>query len=348
MTRSRSLRLYPINKLAAVVNAMTREGIPEGLALRDTSVSPQEIKSPAARISVAQLLAAYRNALAFSRDPTFAIRLGQSTQITTLGMYGYALLSTPSQRALIDLVLKYHRLMLATAELSFREEADEKTGIWRIEPLVTIATEPELYRFIVEVYLGTVTKLSVDILGRPAIKKDIRVTYKRPHNIPDYEEILQCPVQFEQEHSELRVNTTWIDEPSIKHNEITFRAMQEICAEMLDNMGVEKGIARELLQMLLEGAGRFPTIDTVCQRLGASPRTLRRKLKAEGTSYGALVSETRIRLAKKYLRETVIGVEEIARRIGYSDVSNFRRSFVRSTHVTPTAYRRGARSDTGQ
>ena len=112
---------------------MMREGIPEALALRDTDVSPQDVNSPAARISVAQLLAAYRNALTFSRDPAFAIRLGQSTQVTTLGMYGYALLSTPNQRGLIDLVLKYHRLMLATADLSFREEADAKRRVIEAE-----------------------------------------------------------------------------------------------------------------------------------------------------------------------------------------------------------------------
>jgi AraC-like DNA-binding protein len=348
MAHSGSLKIYPINKLAAVVSAMVREGIPEVLALRDTDVSSQDIKSPAARISISQVLAAYRNALAFSRDPAFAIRLGQSTQVTTFGMYGYALLSSPNQRGLIDLVLKYHRLMLATADLSFREETDTKIGIWTIEPLVIATAEPRLYRFIVEVYLGTVTKLSVDILSRPEIKSDICVTYARTPDIPDYEALFQCPVRFDQEHNELRVNTTWIDEPSIRYNEITFQSMQAICAEMLDQMGVENGIARDLLQILLESGGRFPTIQAICQRLGASPRTLRRKLNAEGTSYSALVHETRLRLAKKYLRETPISVEEIARRIGYGDVSNFRRAFVRSTHLSPIEYRRGARSDAGQ
>ena len=340
MVNGDNSRIYPINKLVAVVDALASEGISTELALRDTGVRPQDLKSPTARISIRQLLAAYRNALAFSRDPAFAIRLGQSIQVTTYGMYGYALLSTPDQRSLIDLVVKYHRLMLATADLSFREEAGTEVGIWTIEPLARATEEPRLYRFIVELYLGTVTTLSGDILGRPEIKKEIRVTYPCSPDIPAYDELFRCPVHFGQDRNELRVNTTWMDERARRYNELTFLTMQNVCADMLAQMGSNAAVARQVQQVLLESPGRLLTIEAVCQRLKLSARTLRRKLNAEGTSYGALVQETRVRLAKRYLRETVMSVEEIANRIGYRDVSNFRRAFQRATQVTPAAYRR--------
>ena len=81
------------------------------LALRGTGISPQDLNSPRSKMSVSQLLTAYRNALEFSRDQYFAVRLGQNVKVTTYGIYGYAMLSSPTQRALIQLALKYNRLI---------------------------------------------------------------------------------------------------------------------------------------------------------------------------------------------------------------------------------------------
>ena len=108
MTHRRPPRIYPVNKLVAVVRALADEGIPAELALQDTGISPQELDSPASRMAVSQLLVAYRNALTLSRRSDFAIRLGQSIQVTAYGIYGYALMSSPNQRALINTALKYH------------------------------------------------------------------------------------------------------------------------------------------------------------------------------------------------------------------------------------------------
>lgn len=343
MTHHTQSRIYPANKLLVAVAAMEEEGITATQALQGTGIEPQELKSPTTKISIAQLLASYRNALKYSPDPAFAIRLGRSIQITTYGIYGYALFSAPNHRAVIETAVKYSKLMLPAADLSFREESGANVGAWVIEPRAIIASEPNLYRFIVDTYLGSLAALSEDIFARPKIRKEIRLSYPYSPGLPAYEEFFQCSVLFEQSCNELRIDTTWMDEPMRRHNELTFQTVQKICAEMLEQMGPTSGIARELRLALLESTGRFPSFEAICQRFGTSPRTMRRKLQIEGTSYGALVNETRIRLAKKYLRETVMTIDEIAIRISYSGASNFRRAFQRATDVTPSAFRCAAR-----
>jgi AraC-like DNA-binding protein len=322
------------------LRALAEEGIPSELALQDTGIQPRELDSPAARMSILQLLVAYRNSLKLSRRPDFAVRLGQSIQVTAYGIYGYALMSSPNQRALIDTALKYHHLMLATEELTFREDPKNKIGVWTINPVVTAAAEHRLYRFIVEVKLGTLLALSSDILERPEMRQKIRVTYPYSPDLPAYEDLFNCPVQYEQDSNELILNTSWLDTPTRRHNALTFATVESICAETLNQMGDGNGIRRELRKILLERPGRFPTIEEISAQLAMSPRTLRRKLQAEGTSYAVLLNETRIHLAKKYLRETILTIDEIASRVGYNDTSNFRRGFQRGTGLSPTAYRR--------
>jgi len=43
------------------------------------------------------------------------------------------------------------------------------------------------------------------------------------------------------------------------------------------------------------------------------------------------------------MRAPELSLEEIAERLGYSDVANFSRAFRRWTNVAPGAYRRGVR-----
>jgi AraC-like DNA-binding protein len=70
-----------------------------------------------------------------------------------------------------------------------------------------------------------------------------------------------------------------------------------------------------------------------------SPRTLKRRLETQGTSFHRIATEVRMEVALKYLRETSIPTDEIAARIGYSDAANFRHAFKRWTGKTPAEAR---------
>lgn len=91
------------------------------------------------------------------------------------------------------------------------------------------------------------------------------------------------------------------------------------------------------------GAGD-PAIERVADRLGHSARTLQRTLQAEGRSFKAIVDDTRLDLAKRYLRDPALTLTETAFLLGYSELSAFSRAFRRWTGETPIAFSRAARS----
>jgi AraC-like DNA-binding protein len=185
--------------------------------------------------------------------------------------------------------------------------------------------------------------LARDLMDPSYKPKELRFVFPYSPRFPRYEEHFGCPVLFDQDQNELRFDAAWLDLPTRRPNELTFAAVNQICAEMTDQMESSSELTGRLQRIFVESSGRFPTIETVCLRLGMSSRTLRRKLMAQGSSYANLLNETRAQLAKKYLRETAMTVDEVAHRIGYSDASNFRHAFHRWTGVTPARYRRGSR-----
>ena len=76
-------------------------------------------------------------------------------------------------------------------------------------------------------------------------------------------------------------------------------------------------------------------IAAVSDRLGLSPRTLQRRLKASGTSYRAIVNETREQLAHHYLGNSDLAYAEISFLVGFEETSSFFRAFREWTGTTP-------------
>ena len=115
-------RIYPAAKIAIVVDALAAEGVPVADALRKTSLSPSELRSPATLVSVNQVIESYRNAIRLSRAPHFAFETGLKTHVSSYGMYGFAILSSMNFRETMHFAVKYHQLATPVVKLQFREE----------------------------------------------------------------------------------------------------------------------------------------------------------------------------------------------------------------------------------
>jgi len=91
---------------------------------------------------------------------------------------------------------------------------------------------------------------------------------------------------------------------------------------------------------LLATLGRHTSLDHAAARLVVPVRTLRRKLRDEGTSFRDLFDQLRAEVAIKYLRDTQMTVEDIAHALGFSETANFRHAFRRRNCASPQDFRR--------
>jgi AraC-like DNA-binding protein len=92
-------------------------------------------------------------------------------------------------------------------------------------------------------------------------------------------------------------------------------------------------------QLLLNAPSEFPSMTAIAAQLGMQERTLRRRLAAEDTSYGAIVDDVRRKLAIEYLQTTRMSVDDVAWKVGFSDSANLRRAVRRWTGKTISALR---------
>lgn len=82
-----------------------------------------------------------------------------------------------------------------------------------------------------------------------------------------------------------------------------------------------------------------PTWDLVASDLCVTERTLRRRLKDEGTTFKEIKQVAMMRKASQLLTSTDLPIIDIAERLGYSEASAFTRAFKLWTGVTPHVHR---------
>ncbi len=82
-----------------------------------------------------------------------------------------------------------------------------------------------------------------------------------------------------------------------------------------------------------------PSIEKIADLVGMSSRTLKRRLKDEGTSYSQLLDECILELGSTMLKETDLSIADISAGLGYPYTNHFCRAFKRLSGLTPGQYR---------
>jgi AraC-like DNA-binding protein len=330
-------RLYPSYKIALLVGVLREQGVAPAESLGGTGLEAGVLALPGTRISYRQLLTVYENAIALAREPAIALRAGRRAHITDYGLFGYALLSSPSNRAACEFAVRYQKLVAPTVQQRLHE--NDGVAAWLLESVFDLDRGGALYRFMIEFQLAINLSLIQDCVGTDAKPREALVVYEAPAHAAAYRDYLECPVHFGQPENQLRFDAAILDGRPNLANPITAAMLRETCDRMLAEMQTSTGLAAKVHGMLLRTPGEFPNEDEMAARLYMVARSLRRKLAAEGTSYKQILGEVRKQLALKYLRETRLSVDDIATALGFSDASSFRQAFKRWTDRNPSDYR---------
>lgn len=94
-----------------------------------------------------------------------------------------------------------------------------------------------------------------------------------------------------------------------------------------------------VLQILLRGDLARLRADSVAEELGMSSTTLRRRLRADHTSYQFLLDRSRQYRCEQKLRQAWLPGKCLADELGYLEVNSFYRAFRRWTGLTYSEYK---------
>ena len=98
-------------------------------------------------------------------------------------------------------------------------------------------------------------------------------------------------------------------------------------------------VSLAILEVMVFHPGRYPSLGKVAEAFGVSTSTVKRWLSEVDLNYRLLVDLVRRDHVAEYLAFTDLAPKEIAFRLGFTNVHNFRRAFRRWMDMTPAQFR---------
>lgn len=331
-------RVYAPTKLATVYDALLDRGHSPADILKGVDLRAQDVHSPDARISLSQVMTAYRNAIRLSNDPLLAFRIGVTVHISIYGMYGYAILCSPDIRTAVDFALRYHVLSTPTAMFDLTEEEGELAA-WTIEPISHMLDDPALYRFVTEMQIGVHISLMRDIIGPAFVPQEIHLKYAKEAGFSLGSGEAGCKVYHDRQANKIVFPSKWLDAKTTFNNRTTYSHVVNICDKLVADLALQTGIAGQIRKILLRDIANPRAFSSIARDLGLNERSLRRTLEQQGSSFREIRDELRVRLALEYLHRTSLTNDDIAIALGFSDGTAFRRAFQRWTGKSPNHVR---------
>jgi AraC-like DNA-binding protein len=121
---------------------------------------------------------------------------------------------------------------------------------------------------------------------------------------------------------------------------VAAKLAREQCQAELDSRGLGIELTTRVRGLMWDPEGRFRGLEEVAAALHRSPRTLKRQLGAQSVSFSELREEELQKRASALLRLPDLSLDQIATRLGYSNVTSFERAFQRWTGTSPASKRR--------
>lgn len=275
------------------------------------------------------------DALSITREPAFGLFLGQRLQVQTHGVLGYAALSSGSIRQALGLFTSFTRTRFSLIELSLHERPGQaQVRFQEAQPLGSIQRP-----LLEAVIMATKNLLDSISMGAAEI-----TTVWFPFEAPLYaglaRQMLGCQVRYRSSWAGFALSAAALDLPLRAADPVAFREAVRICERELERLAANATFAGRVQRLLLEQRHGFPSLEVAARSLSMTPRTLHRRLVAEGTSFRQVLDEVRHRLALEHLKSAKLGLGELAYSLGYTDFANFRRAFKRWEGVAPSEYRR--------
>ncbi len=324
------------HKLNYIASVLIKNGVYLSTLLKDTNIDQHRLNDREYKISKEQIIAFFRNILSL-KIPGISLLLGEGIKPNDYGLYGCTLLSCKGLQDTLEFSIRYHNLVTKTVLMSLHIDKESGNSSIRFEDLLLA---PDLTEFNIELQCAIVLSLVRECIDdRDFTFTQLKFSFKQPRNYQLYEKHFQCPISYENVHNEFVLTNEELSLPTPRSNPFAMPLLLAQCDIVLNSIATKNELLITINQWVASNMHKNICAEDLSNYLCITPRTLRRKLSSQGTSFREVVKELRCEAAIKLIQETKLTIEDIAASIGFNDVSNFRAAFKKWTGTTPGSLR---------
>lgn len=170
--------------------------------------------------------------------------------------------------------------------------------------------------------------------------KEVHFAFERPGFEQDYAIIFPAPVRFGSAATSISFDRSSLSAVQMRSTIEATQFLENAPRDWIFTRSREHTQSLRLRDYLGAVGWENANLTQAARVLHMTPRTLIRKLAADGTSFQAIKDALRRDIAIRHLQTGERSIEAIAHDVGFSSAANFHRAFQRWTGNTPSAYRR--------
>ncbi len=332
-----------VNSLSILSRFLEKQGVDAGALLSGSGIQTSDFDDPDVLVPLEKELMVLRKIPALSKDPEIGLKIGQYYHVGIQGKVGAAAMSSETLLDAIRIAFQYTALTLAYCQYDLKVMGN--LAFMRMKELIDLEG---IRIFVCEREFVSVHRMVGDLLGMPFQLHELRLAYTKPAYGSSYQDIFRCPVRFNAPEHTMIFNSRYLSMPLPMANPLAKNVYEKECKQQCLRLKIPEAFADRARHLILFSTGKFPDFSQMARSMNVSPRTLRRRLTVEGTSYKTLVEEIRKKKAIDLLEKTSCSTEHIAFELGYSNTPNFYRAFKVWSGKTPSEYRRKINPQDGE
>jgi AraC-like DNA-binding protein len=287
--------------------------------------------SPEARLPFAPMLHVLENAAAVTRCPHLGLMIGQRFNLAHHGLVG-------------EMMRCAQTLGRAFADFTSWQQGYSSGAVVYLLPLggyhaLGYGATGMGNRVLYDAVMTIGVRIIDQITGGAVKPEEVHFAHRQPAEKAAYARFINAPVRFNEQRVCILVPSAALETPLPGANHLRHQALQAELRGRFSSMRPELTLrTRHAMRILMQRG--MPSMQAVADELAMHPRTLRRHLAREQTSFEELCAALRFDTARELLDLTDLPVSEISTALAYASPSVFADAFRRWSGLSPTAFRR--------
>ena len=319
--------------VSTIISAAVAAGVPQDVLIRVAGLTEIDVRDPDARVATTAEIAIWQLITRQVHDPGFGVRGGSAFLVRDAGLLGYVVTFTPTLRRALAAMARYIHIFSQAVTIQLK---DAHVSIHSV-----FTPGPEAVPFAQDYRAAAVVKAAREITGVDIVPAEVHFAYAQPRGILAHREFFRSPLHFGSQVARVVFREADLRLPTARGDPDLARYLGNYADQVLASL-VHGETLRHRVRAVVwsESAVGKITLGDVAAKLGMTPRTLQRQLRAEGTSLQREVQEVRKTVSIAALKNPDVAVDDVAFLLGYAEPSAFYRSFKRWTGRTPQEFRR--------